>query len=236
MSEVDPWLEAEAQAFGDKIGDLLTRSLPKAPGILVSEVNKKVRVRPGGQTIEGQERGGVPLFIQGQQLAWLRINYSCRPDAARRYLTVDGSKFWIVSTKDRSPLIRFEYVYDARNTPHSHIQVHAERGTLTHLLTRCGHDRAHDMSVLHIPTGGSRFRPNLEDVIQFLIQDVGVDFIEGWHSAVNEHRAEWRAIQTRTAARGMPHEAAEALRILGYQVIPPPQGEPEPGRKARYAW
>lgn len=236
MSEVDPWLEAEARTFGDKIGDLLTRSLPKAPDILVSEVNGKVRIRPNGQLVEDQEKGGVPLLIRDQHLAWLRINYSCRPDAARHYLAVDGSKFWIVSTKDRSPLFRFEFNYESRTSPHSHIQVHAERGTLTHLLTRCGHDRAHDMSALHLPTGGSRFRPNLEDVIQFLIEDVGVDPVDGWRDAVDEHRAEWRAIQTRAAARAMPHEAAEALRRLGYEVNPPPKGEPEPGRKARFAW
>jgi len=92
-----------------------------------------------------------------------------------QYLAVDGSKFWIVSTKNRSPLIRFWYEYDARTTPHSHIHVHAERGTLLHLLTRTQRARAHDMSALHLHTGGSRFRPDLEDVVQFLITECGVD-------------------------------------------------------------
>lgn len=237
VSEVDAWLEAEARTFADKIGDLLLRCFPEAPDILVSEVDGKVRIRPDGQFVEGTtEKGGVPLKVGGQQLAWLRVNYSCRPDEPRRYLAVDVSKVWVVSTKDRSPLFRFEFNYESRSAPHSHIQVHAERGTLTHLLTRCGHVRAHDMSALHLPTGGSRFRPNLEDVIQFLITECGFDHKEGWMDAVNEHRAEWRAIQTRAVARAMPAEAAYALRELGYEVTPPLEGEPGPGRKARFAW
>jgi len=74
------------------------------------------------------------LQVKGAPLAWLRLTYSCRPDNTGKYLAVDGSKFWILSTKDRTPLIRFEYEYeyeyeyDGRTTPHSHIHVHAERG------------------------------------------------------------------------------------------------------------
>jgi hypothetical protein len=161
---------------------------------------------------------------------------TCRPDSTGKHLAVDGSKFWLVSTKDRSPLIRFEYEYDARTTPHSHIHVHAERGTLSHLLTRTRRDRAHDMSALHLPTGGSRFRPDLEDVVQFLIAECGVDKVAGWKQAVKERRAEWRAIQTRAAVRAMAPVAAEELRVAGYTVIPPEDGEPHLGRKARWAW
>jgi hypothetical protein len=238
VSDVPSWLEDEARSFSDKIGDLLTRVLAGAPDMRVSVVGGKVRIRPDGQTVDdrGRESGGVPLLVRGQQLAWLRLNYSCRPDSVERYLAVDSSKVWVVSTKDRSPLFRFEFQYEATRVPHSHIHVHAERGSLTHLLTRTGHGRPHEMSALHLPTGGSRFRPNLEDVVQFLIVECGVDPVEGWKAAVDERRAEWRAIQTRAVARAMPAEAAYALRELGYSVTPPPDGEPDPGRKARFAW
>ena len=235
MSEVDAWLEAEARGFGDKIGELLVRCFPQAPDMSVTTVGGKVRIRPDGQTVEGTN-GGVPLLVDGQQLAWLRINYSCRPDKPRRHLAIDASKIWVVSTKDRGPLIRFEFTYESRSAPHSHIHVHAERGSLTHLLTRCGHLDAHDMSALHLPTGGSRFRPDLEDVVQFLFEEVGFDRLDGWKDAVLERRAEFRAIQTRAAARALPSEAAEALREIGYEVTPPAAGEPPPGRKARFAW
>jgi hypothetical protein len=92
------------------------------------------------------------------------------------------------------------------------------------------------MWTLHLPTGGARLRPNLEDVIQFLMAECGFDAMEKWREAVDENRAEWRAIQTRAATRAMAAEAAQELRDLGYGVTPPDAGEPEPGRKARFAW
>ncbi|NYD58839.1 hypothetical protein BKA08_003077 [Nocardioides marinisabuli] len=233
MSDADASLEDQARSFSDKIGTLLTQCLPDAPSMRVSVVGGKVRIRPDGQT---GEQGGVPLHVDGTPLAWLRINYSCRSDSTRKYLAVDTSKLWIVSTRDRSPLFRFEYNYDSRTAPHSHIQVHAERGTLSHLLTRTGHGRSHDMSALHLPTGGARFRPDLEDVVQFVITECGFDSLDGWQDAVDERRAEWRAIQTRAAVRAMASVAAAELRDAGYTVIPPADGEPHLGRKARYAW
>lgn len=238
MSKPEAWLEAKARVFADKIGDLLGRTLPDAPSMRVSVVGSKLWIRPDGQTLDenGRERGGVPLRVKGAPLAWLRVTYSCRPDSTGTHLAVDGSKFWIVSTKDRSPLIRFEYEYQARTTPHSHIHVHAERGALSHLLTRTQHAKAHDMSALHLPTGGSRFRPDLEDVIQFLITECGVDPVTSWKAAVDERRAEFRVIQARSVARAMAREAADELRALGYTVHPPEEGEPELGRKARFAW
>lgn len=235
MSEptAQPSLEEQARRFSDKVGHLLRACFPDAPGMIVTELDERVRIHPEGQT---PRAGGVPLRANALELAWLRVHYSCRLDHVERYLAVDAASFWVVSTKDRSPLIRFEYKYQSRTAPHAHIQLHGERGALTHLLTRCGHNRAHEMSALHLPTGGPRFRPNLEDVIQFLIDDVGVDAVDGWLDAVHERRAEWRSIQTKAAARAMAHDAAEALREIGYTVTPPPEGEPEPGHKARFAW
>lgn len=233
------WLDAEARAFGDLVDDLLTRTLPRAPGMQVSVIGEKLRVTPAEQYVDdqGKEHGGIPLCVNGDvELAWLRIHYACRPDSVGKFLAVDGSKFWIVSKKDRSPLLRFEYNYDARNDPHSHIQMHAERGAFSHLLSRTGHVRAHDLSSLHLPTGGARFRPGLEDVIQFLITDCKFKSVDGWQGAVDEHRARWRGIQTRAASRAMPAEAAEALRGIGYTVTPPNGGDPAPGRKASTAW
>jgi hypothetical protein len=241
--DIEAWLEAKAREFSDKIGALLAACFPGTPDMRVTPLGKRVRIRPDGQLLatddptgDQSERGGVPLHVRGVLLAWLRINYSCRPDSTLEHLAIDSSKLWVVSTKDRSPLFRFEYVYDSRSAPHSHIQVHAERGTLSHLLARTGHNRPHEMSALHLPTGGARFRPDLEDVIQFLIVECGFDNLPDWKAAVDERRAEWRAIQTRAAARALPAEAAEALRKIGYTVTPPSEGDPDPGRNARFAW
>ncbi|WP_426566769.1 hypothetical protein ACPPVT_09650 [Angustibacter sp. McL0619] len=130
-------------------------------------------------------------------------------------LSVDGEQLaWL----------RFDY--DAQRVPHSHIHVHGQRGALSHLLARTGHRSPHRMSALHLPTGGSRFRPDLEDVIQFLISDCGFDSLPGWQSAVDSVRTDFRLIQARAVTRAMASEAAGELERLGYTITPPPGGHP----------
>lgn len=193
----------------------------------------RARLAPAGQT---EKSGGVPLFASQHRLAWLRLDFLCRLDTTQEFLAIDKSKIWIVADVDSTPIFRFEFLYDAEWVPHSHIQVHGERGALAHLLSQTGHKRPHNMAALHLPTGGARFRPNLEDVIQFLVVDCRFDPVDSWEVAVARERAKWRRVQTRSACRALPEEAAAQLSSMGYSVTPPPSGHPEPGRKALGAW
>jgi hypothetical protein len=199
----------------------------------VTTPGTRARLLPAGQT---EKVGGVPLRANGNLLAWLRIDYRCRLDTTAEFLAIDTSKIWVVAEVDSTPLFRFEYLYDADWVPHSHIQVHGERGALSHLLSNSGRAEPHNMAALHLPTGGARFRPVLEDVVQFLITDCQFDSLPTWKDAVLRARAEWRRIQTRAACRALPEEAAAALERIGYTVTPPEDGHPSPGRKAREAW
>lgn len=223
----------QARAFADDISRLLSGCFSGTPGIEVDQFRSRLSIHPQGQT---KGSGGVPLSVGGKRLAWLRVDFLCRFDVTEEFLAVDSSSFWIVAEVDRTPIFRFEYLYDANRAPHSHIHFHGQRGALSHLLSRSGHEAPHEMSKLHVPTGGSRFRPNLEDVIQFLIVECGFDHLSSWKDSINDARARWRAIQTRAVARAMPSEAAAQLERMGYSVTPPEGGHPEPGRKARFAW
>jgi hypothetical protein len=199
----------------------------------VTQLDDRVSIRPEGQRTK---QGGVPLLVKGQTLAWLRLDFFCRWDSPHTYLAVDESSISIVAEVDRTPIFRFDYLYDADWVPQSHIQVHGQRGALSHLLSKTGHKAPHDMAALHLPTGGARFRPVLEDVVQFLIADCGFDNLNEWRAAVNTARAEWRATQVKAAVRAMAVHAATALEELGYTVTPPDRGHPEPGEKAQFAW
>ena len=148
----------QATDFGDKVSDFLGSCFSGAPS-MVHETTKGTRasLSPEGQT---DKQGGVPLVAGGQKLAWLRLDFLCRLDATSEFLAIDKSKIWIVATVDSTPIFRFEYLYDADWVPHSHIQVHGERrGALAHLLSQTGHGRPHNMSALHLPTGGAHFSP-----------------------------------------------------------------------------
>lgn len=233
MVNSSPDLTTLAREFADKVDRLLTACLPKAPGMEVKQAGNRVIISPEGQV---GKNGGVPLLVRDETLAWLRLTYSCRMDLPQTYLAVDKSQIWVVAEKDSTPIFRFDYLYEADWVPHSHIQVHGQRGALSHLLSKTGHPAPHNMGALHLPTGGQRFRPDLEDVIQFLIADCRFDHLDAWKAAVNEARADWRVIQVKTAVRAMAAHAAAQLEELGYTVTPPEGGHPPVGKKARFAW
>ena len=164
------------------------------------------------------------LFVGGQPAAGLRARIGCRPDSSGRYFAVTASTFVLLDELDREPLFRLEYLDDMRTAPSCHWQVHAERGALTHLLTLSGKQRPHQLSALHIPVGGARLRPCLEDFLQFAIDECGVDTVAGYEDAIKEGRESWRRKQIRTAVRDVPDEAADVLATLGYVVTPPAAG------------
>jgi len=226
-------LAQQVAAFSSKLDSLVTECLPNSPGVEVTAFADRYGISPLGQI---EKRGGIPLSVEGQVLAWLRFNYLCRLDVTNEYLAIDKSKVWIVADIDSTPIFRFEYLYEADWVPHSHIQVHGQRGALSHLLSKASHPAPHDMAALHLPTGGARFRPNLEDVIQFLISDCRFDNHETWRQAVERERAEWRVIQTRAVVRSMAEVAADQLVNMGYTVVPPTGGHPERGGRAQHGW
>jgi hypothetical protein len=214
MSADDPGSLAEqARQVGDEMDSLLKSVFPRAPDFEVDVLEARSVVRPVG--------GFVPLFVKEERLASLHIGISCCLDSRGRYLAVEESRFKLYADLDRTPLIRFDYVRDMRTKPHSHIQVHGHRGALSHLLSRAGHPTPHDASSLHIPTGGSRFRPCLEDVVQFLIAECRFDHQPNWQQRVEQGRERWRRRQIAAAVRAVPGEAVRILEEMGYRVAPP---------------
>lgn len=75
-----------------------------------------------------------------------------------------------------------------------------------------------DLSKVHLPVGGERFRPALEDLIEMLIRDCGIDGAPGWEGAVEKGRMRWRIRQLRASVRDQQAEAVDVLRTLGWKV------------------
>ena len=158
-------------------------------------------------------------------LATLRANYKLCLDSYGRHLAVEHSTLELKSTLERAPIIRWDYDRDAHSKPHSHVQITAHRGAASHILSQLAHKTPHSFQSLHLPMGAERFRPCIEDVIEFLIADCGFCGDDGWRDVIANGRAKWRRLQTRAVVRDAPGEAAEALRALGYSVDPPEAGE-----------
>ena len=80
------------------------------------------------------------------------------------------------------------------------------------------------LSRFHFPTGGHRFRPCLEDVLEALRQEfkLKVSDKEEWEARLAEARLKWRKIQTAAAVRDCPEAA---LRVLVDELgMPSPVG------------
>jgi hypothetical protein len=178
-----------------------------------------------------------PHDASDKGLAELAANYKLCVDSCGAHLAVEHSSFVLKAKLDRAPIIRWDYDRDARSKPASHVQVTAHRGALSHLLSRLDHRTPHSIESLHIPMGGERFRPCLEDIVEFLIRDCGFPGTDGWAAALADGRAKWRRIQTRAVVRDSPAEAVAALIAMGYTVSPPAGGdEPQERLDKLTAW
>jgi len=178
----------------------------------------------------------LAMTIGGEALASLDIEFRCTWDSAHTYLAVDKSTVKVGALLDRAPIFRFEYDREAHSKPTAHIQVHGHRGALSHLLSRARHETPHSMEALHLPVGGARFRPCVEDVLQFLIQDCGFDARSDWKNHIAAGRERWRRYQVRAAVRDAPTDAADILRALGYTVTEPSGGAPPDSIAKLQAW
>ncbi len=209
-------LAEKAQDFGQEMAGVLLATLPDLPvpplEILASGDRVVIRV-PG--------KDPLPLFAQGQRIAGFKVSVSCQLDSAGVYLAIYESTYDLLAEVDRGPLLRFHYRRYQQSEPSAHIHVHGHRGALSHLLSQTGHETPHEMAALHLPVGGSRYRPCLEDFIQFLICECQFDAEAGWRAHVDAGRERWRLRQAGTVARDAPEEAARVLRELGYQVTTP---------------
>lgn len=230
MSEPPGALEHLAEEFGQETAGLLRSCLPDLPEPPIEILRHENRAIIGPPS-----QSSLPLYVKGQHLASMKVSLACEMDSRGRWLAVEESTFNLLAVLDRTPVLRFHYYRVPRGKPSAHLHVHGHRGALSHLLSQAGHEHPHDVSSLHIPVGGSRFRPCLEDLIQFLIAECRFDAKDGWQEHVEAGRERWRRRQVATVVRDVPDEAARVLRELGYEVRAP-DPEPVPSVKALRTW
>ncbi|GAB3169508.1 hypothetical protein GCM10027059_34540 [Myceligenerans halotolerans] len=231
-------LERKSQEFAGEIGELIKNTIGVNRQIVAGELGDRFAVRPGGQNAAVRS---IPLKVAGTHLADLSFTLFQTLDRSGEHLKTVRSDIAVLSTLDRTPLLRLEYLADMRKDPVAHWQVHAERGAFSHLLTMANANnsrlvrRPHDLSTVHLPVGGERFRPCLEDVLEMLIRDCGVDHVASWEDAIRDGRQRWRIRQLRAAVRDLQSEAAEVLRKEGWLVTAPePVPTPDLGSFSRW--
>jgi hypothetical protein len=72
--------------------------------------------------------------------------------------------------------------------------------------------------MLHIPVGGRRFRPSLEDFIESPAVHDLIVVHDGYRAVIARHRVDWLRLQLQAAVRNDPDAAIEQLHRMGYDV------------------
>lgn len=226
-------LAIQAAAFADMLTDLTRGVLGDGtPPFRALNMGARIRVAP---ITDAEVIQRIPIRINGQDRLSLMVRYYCCWDDTSTFMATDQTDVHLFYGGVADPLIRFEYVRDSKEPPGAHIQVHAHRDEMAYLLRLADsgrpkrglkNDRLPRLSEIHIPVGGHRMRPALEDVLLFLKREFAIDTVEGWRTVLEASLMDWRLTQLKSAVRDAPEAAAETLRRLGYVVEAPKMVRP----------
>lgn len=224
-------LEAQAKDFADDLSETVRALVPDCAQF---EARLLADRQPGRErfSVRQNPTTGIPLCVDGQPILTLTVEYYCCLDGHQRYLAIDDAHIRVFAGPEarKEPLFRYHYRrHGHEDLPAAHLHVHAHRDGVSHTLsqagskTRRGKARATTrdipaMADLHFPLGGHGFGPCLEDVLEMLVTELGVDHPDGAIDSLRRGRENWRRSQVRTVVRDAPDEAIRVLEEAGYRV------------------
>ncbi|MFI0718036.1 hypothetical protein [Streptomyces sp. NPDC021224] len=132
------------------------------------------------------------------------MSFKLQMDQWDQYLTVRSSFVGVFPSEDgKDALFHYDYERDKRDGyPDAHLQVAGQDEAMAALLP------GKPTVKLHFPVGGKRFRPCLEDVIEFLIREGLTAGKDGYKAVLDREREKFRINQLRAAMRRSPEVVA----------------------------
>ncbi|MDQ2729471.1 MAG: hypothetical protein M3Y91_16775 [Actinomycetota bacterium] len=216
-------LATQARGFAREVTELLNATI--TDGVTFSAVigrRSDTLVLGRGVTKTSLDPQGVPLTLgRRDPSAWLWVAFILGPDPEGEYLTVFKSGFalYVDPGRDRM-MLHYDYEREpAHSYPPAHVQLHGTAGDLSALSERRSGQRK-ELKDFHFPVGGRRYRPSIEDVVEFIVTEDLADARPGWRDAIMGSRSRWEDRQLRAAVRRNPGPALDQLRRDG--VIPSP--------------
>lgn len=173
-------------------------------------------VGPGISKRQLDSRVGIPLTIDKKApRLYLGISFRLEADEFRKYLMVTSSVQVLSLAGDLSgELLHYDYERGKGDYPEAHVQVCASSQEWAKVRRVDGQSRV--LKRLHLPVGPRRFRPSLEDLIEFLVVEKLVVGRAGWEDVVRSGRESFRKKQLRAAIRRDPGTALQVLRDEGH--------------------
>lgn len=223
-------LKTWAYAFRDRIVGLLdtTVTTDAAVAVFLYDDQELAIVAPGHNVQGLGDVEMIPLSTnpdpqtRNDASLWLSVWFLVGLDDEGENLAVQRSGFGLcVKPSTGLQPIRIEYDRHKTSKQPAHLQITGESASLGAAYALAGTDMK-ALHKLHIPLGDRRFRPSLEDFIEFLVQeDLITDLVPGWRTSLATSRGDWLGRQARAAVRRRPEDAVTQLRRMGYKVEPP---------------
>ena len=175
--------------------------LPKGTAVLGRGITKANLKSSPIELRTRQPRTSLYLFVT------YTLDLSERDD---RFLTVTKSTYGL-GTSETEWAFRYDYVRNPSNKyPEAHLQILGESERLADLMSTGRPGRP--PSRLHLPVGSRRFRPCLEDIIEFCIVEQLVEpRHDKWEEKLNSQRDQFYRRQLKAAVRQDPDTARSAL-------------------------
>lgn len=147
---------------------------------------------------------------------WMDVSFQLRLDAEREHLMVQQSFFGVFGSQEaKHGLFHYDYERNkADGYPDAHLQVYATSDLFT-TLNDPTVDTGRSLAQLHFPVGGKRFRPCLEDVIEFLIVERLVEARDGHEKVLEVGREGFRRNQLMAAMRRDPEAVQRFMERYG---------------------
>ena len=238
-----PGLEDRARSFAHSLTATVQGTLgPTTPEFVAEASPKRSQSGVTRVSIHTIDNAEIVTTIDGVAALLLVVNFTCEWDQEQSFLAVRRAGISILSVDSTEPLMRYEFVNAMDpSLPSAHLHVHAHRDEILYQLFRATKGKAKSrakavlddsrasprLSSIHLPVGGPRMRPALEDVLQMLINEFCIDHEDGAIAALTSGRADWRRSQIGASVRDAPAEAVRVLQSLGYDVAWP-HDRPEP--------
>ena len=151
----------------------------------------------------------------------LVLHHTLVLDESNQHLTTDKSSYTLATADSNSAALTYDYVRDPPNKyPEAHLHIDGEAQGLQRMLNSSGRSKNRPAD-LHLPVGGRRYRPSLEDLIEFCILEELVTPRHNWQRALDASRDRFHTQQLRAAVRRNPDEAASVLRDIGWTASAP---------------
>lgn len=227
-------LVAQASQFANEVQDLLNKTVCNGAIVTAvvawdSELKQNV-VIVGTKLAGGLVANPVPVSTDGKKAkCWIEVQYRCDVDE-RGYLRVLTSYFGIYG-EGRVLLCHYDYERTKEGYPAAHVQI---EGVCPALDALPGDHTAEQLAKLHFPVGGRRYRPTIEDMVEFLVNEGFAAGRRGYQKVIDEHRERFHEIQLKAAIRRKPDIARAVLEQIAQEEVggsSPVGGRRRRGRK-----